>query len=94
MTAITGESRRVKWEVLPIRKRDLAALAPDRWQVTRDGERIATRPTKAKALELAVTTARCAWKTKGTLATLKVKGRSGRITDERTYGRDPETTKG
>lgn len=90
----TTEPRRVRWEVLPIPKRELRALAPDRWQATRDGERIHTAPTQAKALELASTAARCAWKTHQRPSTLKVKGRDGRIRDERTYGRDPETTKG
>lgn len=89
-------TRRIHYEVLPSTKAERKAGAK-RWKVTRDGETIATRDTKhgeGGALELATTTARCAWKTQGQLATLKVKGRSGRILEERTYGADPTTTKG
>lgn len=94
--------KRTRYEVLPISRADRRAdtegeLDGKRWKVTRDGERIAAFALKhgpGGALELAVTTARCAWKTQGQLATLKIKGHHGRIQDERTYGADPTTTKG
>lgn len=93
----TRKPRRVRYEVLPLSKADRKAGLAGDWKVTRDGETIATRARKGGkggALELATTTARCAWKTQQQLATLKIKGRDGVIQDERTYGRDPIRTKG
>ena len=92
----TATPRRVRYEVLPTTRKDRKTVSA-RWKVTRDGEAISWHALKygeGGALELAVTTARCAWKTQGQLATLKIKGRQGRIIDERTYGRDPIRTKG
>lgn len=89
----TATPRRVRYEVLPTTKAERAAGA-EAWKFTRDGETIATRASKADAVELASTTARCAWRTTGQLGTLKIKGRLGKIQDERTYGRDPIRTKG
>lgn len=93
----TRKPRRVRYEVLPLSKADRKAGLTGAWKVTRDRETIATRATKGGeggALELAVTTARCAWTTQGQRSTLKIKGRDGRIQDERTYGHDPIQTKG
>lgn len=88
-------TRRVRYEVLPTkaadRKADPELLA---WTVTRDGERLATHRTKAGAVEFATTTARCAWRTRGQLGQVRIKGRKGKIQDERTYGADPIKTKG
>jgi len=89
----TAKPRRVRYEVLPTTKAERAAGAA-RWKFTRDGETIATRDRKADALELATTTARCAWRTNGRLGELVIKGERGRIQDTRTYGRDPRRTKG
>ena len=92
----TTTQRRVRYEVLPTTRED-RKMVNARWKVTRDGEAISWHALKygeGGALELAVTTARCAWQTQGQLATLKIKGRHGRIIDERTYGRDPIRTKG
>ena len=89
----TAKPRRVRYEVLPSTKTERAAGA-ERWKFTRDGETIATRARKADALELATTTARCAWRTNGQLGELVIKGERGRIQDTRTYGRDPIRTKG
>lgn len=89
-------TRRTHYEVLPSTKAERKAGAK-RWKVTRDGETIATFDFKhgaGGALEMAVTTARSAWKARGQLSTLRIKGRHGRIQDERTYGADPTTTKG
>ena len=86
--------KRTRYEVLPIGGATLQDGVWKRWKVTRDGETIATFATKPLAIELATTTARCAWKTQQQLASLKIKGRDGRIQDERTYGRDPAATKG
>lgn len=88
-------SRRVRYEVLPTSKADLKAdetLAA--WTTTRDGERLATHDTKALAVSFATTTARCAWRTRQQLAQVRIKGRNGKIQDERTYGADPTETKG
>lgn len=93
----TRKPRRVRYEVLPLSKADRRAGMVGDWKVTRDRERIGTFANKGGAggaLELATTTARCAWKTQGQRATLKIKGRDGRIQDERTYGHDPIQTKG
>lgn len=88
-------TRRVRYEVLPTpkahRKAD-AWLGP--WTVTRDGERLATKLTQREAVEFATTTARCAWRTRGQLGQVFIKGRNGKIRDERTYGADPIETKG
>lgn len=86
---------RTRYEVLPTRKADLKAdpaLLP--WTVTRAGERLSTHETKREAVELATTTARCAWRTSGQLGQVRIKGRNGKIQDERTYGADPTDTKG
>lgn len=88
-------SRRVRYEVLPTSK---AALAEDatllRWSVTRDSERIATHGHKSDAVQFATTVARSAWKTQRQLGQVRIKGLSGKIQDERTYGADPIETKG
>ncbi len=92
----TAKPRRVRYEVLPSTKAEVAEGAA-RWKVTRDGTIIATRATKhgeGGALELATITARSAWRTTGQLSELVIKAKHGRITDTRTYGRDPTSTKG
>jgi len=88
-------TRRVRYEVLPTSRADRKA-DPNlgAWTVTRDGERLATRDRKADAVEFATTTARCAWRTRGQLGQVRIKGRKGKIQDERTYGADPTETKG
>lgn len=88
-------TRRVRYEVLPTSRADLKAdpeLA--RWTVTRDGDRLATHDRKVDAIAFATTTARCAWRACGQLGQVRIKGRNGKIQDERTYGADPITTKG
>lgn len=89
-------SKRVRYEVLPIPKAQRAGF--DRWKVTRDGVTLATFQHKdgktGGALQFAATVARAAWRDRGELGTLKIKGRDGKIKDERTYGRDPTKTKG
>lgn len=88
-------TRRVRYEVLPTSKADLKAdPSLQRWSVTRAGERLGTYATKPPAVEFATTTARCAWRTCGQLGQVRIKGRSGKIQDERTYGADPTDTKG
>lgn len=88
-------TRRVRYEVLPTAKADRKA-DPEllQWTVTRDGDRLATYATQAAAVEFATTTARCAWQTRGQLGQVLIKGRKGKIRDERTYGADPTETKG
>ena len=88
-------TRRVRYEVLHTRRADRKADPTlEAWTVTRDGERLATHRRKADAVSFATTTARCAWRTRGQLGQVRIKGRSGKIQDERTYGADPHRTKG
>ena len=88
-------SRRTRYEVRPTSKTDLRRNRQlCRWTVARDGERLATFERKADAVQFATTTARCAWRTCGQLGQVLIKARTGKIRDERTYGRDPATTKG
>lgn len=88
-------TRRVRYEVVPTRKSDLRAEPLlGQWTVTRDGERLSTHDRKADAVALATTTAACAWRTRGQLGQVRIKGRNGKIQDERTYGADPKQTKG
>lgn len=88
-------TRRVRYEVLPTaaadRKADPSLLA---WTVTRQGERIATFERQAAAVRFATTTARCAWRACHQLGQVRIKRANGTIRDERTYGADPEKTKG
>lgn len=86
---------RIRYEVLPTAKSHRRADPQlGRWTVTREGERLASHDRKADAVQFATTTARCAWRTRGQLAQVRIKGRDGKIQDERTYGADPTTTKG
>lgn len=88
-------TRRVRYEVLPTRRADRQADPTlEAWTVTRDGDRLGTYARKADAVEFATTTARCAWRTRGQLGQVRIKGRRGKIQDERTYGADPRETKG
>lgn len=85
---------RTRYEVLPANKNERWSGEGNRWKVTEDGTRINTTRTKAQAVRFAVDLARGRWQTDGQLGTLKIKGRAGRIQDERTYGKDPRRTKG
>ncbi len=78
-------SKRTRFEVLP-------AAAGD-WKVTRDSVVLDTLKPKALAIQLAVDRARAVWRA-GQPSQLLIKGRDGRIQDERTYGNDPRSTKG
>ncbi len=77
--------RRVRLEVLPDREGG--------WSVTCSRMVIGTCDRKADAVAMAAETGRTLW-SEGTPAQLFVKGRDGRIQDERTYGRDPRATPG
>ncbi|MEN1941002.1 DUF2188 domain-containing protein [Luteimonas sp. MJ174] len=72
--------RRIRYEVLP--EKDGG------WSVTRDRVVTGRFITKAGAVEYAAGEGRRAW-AKGLPAQLFIKGRDGRIQDERTYGNDP-----
>lgn len=87
--------RRIRYEVLPTAKADRKAdPSLQAWTVTRQGERLASFPTQAKAVTFATTTARCAWRSCGQLGQVRIKRPDGTIRDERTYGADPRTSKG
>ena len=50
--------------------------------------------TKVKAIDFAVKYCKQMLRQTGWLSELTIKGRDGRIRDKRTYGQDPERTKG
>lgn len=77
--------KRVKFEVVPD--------SDGGWSVTRDHVVTGTFGTKAAAIEYAVDAANRAWKS-GSPAQLHIKGKDGRIQEERTYGFDPARSKG
>jgi hypothetical protein len=89
---------RHRYEVLPLNpteRQDTAPpLLPRRWKVTKDGVRVHIARLKVEAVRTAVTIAKAGLAARGELSTLKIKGRNGRIQDERTYGKDPIITKG
>lgn len=87
---------RHRYEVLPTCA-ETRRLAPDaRWEVTKDGTPITGLfRLKRDAVRAAVKIARDAWQDdRHEHGTLLIKGRNGKIQDERTYGDDPTTTKG
>ena len=81
--------KRLRMEVCP--RND--AVKP--WKVTLDGKSLGTHLTQHEAIDAAVDEAhRLA--DEGEIVTLRIKGRNGRIRDDRTYPRssDPRSTKG
>lgn len=64
------------------------------WRLTRDGEVLGEWETKGETVEAAVRTCRYRLKVLGALAELQIKGKDGQIKDCRTYGSDPESSKG
>ena len=87
------EQRACHW--IPM-KRIVFEVLPDRdggWSVTRDHVVVAEFDTKAPAVAYAAQRGRSSWKA-GRQAQLRIKGRDGRIQDERTYGEDPPRTPG
>jgi hypothetical protein len=84
-------NQRHRYEVVPNGKGGRASY---RWKVARDGITLGLYSTKAKAIAHAVYSARTLWRNFGELGSLLIKGRDGKIQDERTYGRDPIKTKG
>lgn len=77
--------KRIRFEVLPDKEGG--------WSITRDRVVIGTCDRKADAVRYGADRGRAAWK-RGQRAQLFIKGMDGRIQDERTYGRDPERSKG
>ena len=85
---------RIRYEVLPTGRKDRKADPTLlRWSVTRDGERKNTFKLKPDAVESARLQARLEHDL-GQLTQLIIKGKDGQIQDERTYGADPERSKG
>ncbi|HDS1834393.1 TPA: DUF2188 domain-containing protein [Stenotrophomonas maltophilia] len=76
---------RVKFEVAPD--------AEGGWSVTRDRVVSGTFELKQPAIDYAVDAANRAWK-QGKPAQLLIKGKDGRIQEERTNGHDPVQSKG
>ena len=64
------------------------------WRLTRDGEVLGEWETQGETVEAAVKTCRYRLKVLGALAELQIKGKDGQIKDCRTYGSDPESSKG
>lgn len=84
--------QRTRYEVLPIPEAERTGI--NRWQATQDGKRMGVWPRKVDAVKFTVSLAKGRWLMAGMLGTLKIKGRNGRIQDERTYGRDPRNIPG
>lgn len=80
-----AKPRRARLEVLP----DIEGG----WSVTCSGMVIGTCDRRADAVAMAADTGRKLW-SEGTRAQLFIKGRDGKIQDERTYGEDPRATPG
>ena len=78
---------RIYYEVLP-------AGDGKRWRVTRAGKGKETHATQAAAIEEAVDAASTEWRVTGEPTGLRIKGRNGRIRDERSYGNDPHPPAG
>lgn len=83
-----GPVSRVYYEVLP-------STSGRGWVVTRAGSVIDWAPTKALALDVALEEAR-GEAVHGQATSLRIKGRNGRVQEERTYPRssDPRRTPG
>ncbi len=77
--------KRTRFEVLP--------AGDGSWDVTRDSVTIGNYAVKSLAVQYAVDRAKASWAKKQP-AQLLIKGRDGKIKDERTYGNDPERTRG
>lgn len=77
--------KRIRFEVLP--------NSDGGWSVTRDRVVVAQFDIKRQAVAYAAERGRASWQA-GTPAQLLIKGRDGRIQDERTYGKDPRGTPG
>ena len=87
-------AKRIRYEVLPTSKADLKAdPSLGRWTITREGVRSTTGDRKSALVRVAANTA-AAEHTAGRLTQLIIKGRNGKIQDERTYGADPRASKG
>lgn len=85
---------RHRYEVLPVSKAERERGTSERWKVTQDGELLTRTRLKRDAVAFAVSIAKGRWLNIKQHATLKIKGRNGKIQDERTYGADPTATKG
>jgi uncharacterized protein DUF2188 len=77
--------KHIRFEVLPD--------SDGGWSVTRDRVVTAGFDHKARAVRYAAECGRSCWK-KGAPAQLFIKGKDGRIQDERTYGKDPRNIPG
>lgn len=87
--------KRNRYEIRPTSKKEKREYpARGAWTVTKNGALVEFRDTQKAAIKIAVHIAVHALKARGELGTLKIKGRNGRIRDERTYGADPRRTKG
>lgn len=84
---------RTRYEVLPIPAAE-RTKGGNRWEATQDSKRIGVWRRKVDAVAFTVSVAKGRWLNLQQLGTLKIKGRNGRIQDERTYGRDPRNIPG
>lgn len=80
--------------------RDRYEVAPNttatgrRWTLKRNGDLLLSAGTQGEAVDCAARLARMRLEERGQTAELVIKGRDGKIRDSRTYGGDPESTKG
>lgn len=68
--------------------------APRAWKLTRNSEVMSYHDTQQAAIDTGVLLCRNRMKMLGKLAELQIKGQDGQIKDARTYGDDPQETKG
>lgn len=70
------------------------ANAPRAWKVERNGEICSYHDMQIAAIDTAVLLCRNRLKMLGKTAELQIHGKDGQIKDKRTYGDDPEATRG
>lgn len=75
------------------RIRYVVSPAKGHWQLTSKARHSAVHATQADAIAAGVKLCRALW-AEGQPAELVIKGRDGRIRDNRTYGNDPRRTRG
>lgn len=75
------------------RIRYVVSPAKGHWQLTSKARHSAVHATQRAAVEAGVKLCRALW-AEGQPAELVIKGRDGRIRDNRTYGNDPKGIKG
>lgn len=84
---------RDRYEVAPTPK-DAVEAGNRAWRLTRNGDVMAHSDWQYESVDLATRLCRLRLQLLDKTAELVIKGEDGRIRDARTYGRDPESSKG